>query len=85
MEPPDAVRSAPIAMTETSSLFIVPLPCCVTNVPRRWARVLHAKVFMVLIPCLPLLVPRCGSTPPATAMGVPLLLSTHVPLDALAG
>ena len=35
MEPPDAVRSAPIAMTETSFLFIVlflasmkDLPCC---------------------------------------------------------
>ncbi len=33
MEPPDAVRSAPIAMTETSFLFIVPFLASMTNLP----------------------------------------------------
>ena len=62
MEPPDAVRSAPIAMTETSFLFIVlflasmkDLPCC--RVPAQLS-----MAYKEIFPCLASLA-LCCATP----------------------
>ena len=63
MEPPDAVRSAPIAMTETSFLFIVlflasmkDLPCC--RVPAQLS-----MAYKEIFPCLASLTLCCGALP----------------------
>ena len=78
MEPPDAVRSAPIAMTETSFLFIVlflasmkDLPCC--RVPAQLS-----MAYKEIFPCLASLALCCGALPAITASGA-LLHSTPVP------
>ena len=79
MEPPDAVRSAPIAMTETSFLFIVlflasmkDLPCC--RVPAQLS-----MAYKEIFPCLASLALCCGALPAITASGALLLHSTPVP------
>ena len=74
MEPPDAVRSAPIAMTETSFLFIVlflasmkDLPCC--RVPAQLS-----MAYKEIFPCLASLALCCGDLRVVSHQPVELLI-----------
>ena len=75
MEPPDAVRSAPIAMTETSFLFIVPFLASMTNLPCCRVPAQLSMAYKEIFPCLASLTLCCGALPAITASGALLLPS----------
>ena len=78
MEPPDAVRSAPIAMTETSFLFIVPFLASMTNLPCCRVPAQLSMAYKEIFPRPASLTLCCSALPAITASGA-LLHSTPVP------
>ena len=79
MEPPDAVRSAPIAMTETSFLFIVPFLASMTNLPCCRVPAQLSMAYKEIFPRPASLTLCCSALPAITASGALLLHSTPVP------
>ena len=73
------MRSAPIAMTETSSLFIVPFLASMTNLPCCRVPAQLSMAYKEIFPCLASLALCCGALPAITASGALLPFSTPVP------